>query len=1853
MRIIFVAVLLSLFQFIAKAQFDTEFWFAAPEVTIGHGDRPIYLRITSASMASDVTISQPANPAFSPINISLLPNTSITVDLTTWIDIIENKPPDQVLNYGLNIIATEPVTAYYESSSNNNPEIFALKGKNALGKEFYVPMQNYLNNMTNYLPLAYSSFDIVATEDNTIINIVPTKDLVGHPAGIPFNVVLQKGQTYCAQSASHLGINKPSGSYVTSNKNIAITIKDDSMNSLPFGSCADLGGDQIIPVRMLGMKYIVVPGFLNAPYDQAFIVATQDTTMVTIDGVFVATINAGESYQHSLNGISASYIETSAPVTVLQLSGFGCEVGASILPSIECSGSSSVTFTRSTVNPLYVTLLVKQGGEGNFLLNGVPGVISAASFSNVPFTGGVWKYAQISFDLALIPTGVSKTISNTSNLFHLGIIHGTSTHGCRFGYFSDFSRYHYNIFDANTEFCEGDSLTLISSEILDATYFWTGPNGFTGNTRQITVDSLTTLSQGYYYVSGIVDGCVIEPDSVYVIVHPDYELVTDAEICEGDVFTWRNNDYATAGTFTESFFSQYGCDSTYVLNLSIFPHTSDTVTLTECTPYFWPENGQTYNASGIYSSVNGCHTRYLDLTAIQSTSNLSTLSVCDTYTWAVDSQTYTSSGLYSYVQGCHTEYLDLTVNQSFVNTTVQTACDSYYWNVTGQIYTSTGVYTEIIGCITEILNLTIISSTFNTTIITECDSYLWPYNGQTYTMSGIYTEIDGCHSEILDLTIIPSTSNTLVISACDSYIWPYNNQVYNASGIYTEVNGCHTEILELTMNFSEYYLTEDSICDGDVYQWMSNSYTTAGTYFVYGLTVDNCLITNELQLSVFPSYEFSFYAAVCDNQLPFEWEGLQLTTSGVYTINYLTSEAVTCDSVLVMNFQVNSTYEIVTNAEICQGDTYFWRGDDYSLSGIYFDSLLTVHGCDSIFRLNLLVHPTYEFVTNAEICQGEIYSWRGADYFVSGIYYDSLLTQYGCDSVYVLDLIVHPKFVFSSNAEICQGEQYLWRGVNYSVSGLYTDSLLTSNSCDSVYILILNVYPVYEFETIAEICNGDSYLWRTNNYYVSGIYYDSLSTANGCDSVYILNLTVHPEYNFNTDAEICNGEVYSWRGLSYDVTGVYADSFQTIYGCDSVYVLNLTVHPVYEIVTDAEICDGDIFNWRSNDYYSTGTYYDSLMSVFGCDSVYVLNLIVNPVYQFVTDAEICDGNVYIWRGQSYTASGVFYDSLQSIYGCDSVYILNLMAHPEYEFITDAYICQGDFYSWRGLNYNVSGVFTDSLQTVHGCDSVYVLNLTVYPVYENVTNAEICESDQYLWQGNTYALSGTYTVNLLSDFGCDSVHVLNLVVHPEYEYITSVEMCEGNIYQWRGNNYFLSGTYYDSLLTLNGCDSIYVLNLTVHPVYELVTTAVICEGDVYTWRGSQYSVSGLYYDSLYTANLCDSIYVLNLTVNPVFEFTTQAEICEGQQFTWNGNVYDSTGTYALNYFTINGCDSIHILHLVVHPSYEFITFAEICDGDVYTWKNNVYSSSGVYYDSLLTNFGCDSLYILNLTVYPVYEFVVNSTICEGEVFYWRGNSYTVSGTYIDSLTTVHSCDSVYVLNLSVEPVYEFITDAEICHGEKYIWRGFEYSSAGTYSINYYTSNYCDSIYTLNLTVHPAPVAGFRTSKNTVSEDDAIIFFTDESVEANSWYWDFGTGNSFDNSNLQHPTFTYPGVGEYIVWQYVENSHGCNDSASASIQVRPVVTLYVPNAFSPNGDGINDKFYLTGRNIDPGFFQMFIYDRWGKLIFSSNDMNFSWDGKVMGSNIVAPAGVYTWIIEYSELDNSTNYLHNKTGIVTLIK
>jgi gliding motility-associated-like protein len=615
------------------AQTDTLFWFAPPEVSqdgVNEFDRPIILRISAISQAATVTVALPANPSFTPISINISSGSTNSIDLTPWIDLIESKPPNMILNTGIKVSSTAKVNVYYEVVSGGygvscqcNPEIFVLKGKSALGKFFTIPSQNLLSNGGwTYVPPATHSFDIVATEDNTTITINPIRDIVGHTASTSFTITLNKGQVYSCTASNRLNIGHLGGSTVTSNKKIAITLKDDSLDN---ATCRDMGGDQIIPIENLSTEYIAIQGYLTLGItDRVFITAVFNNTSIYVAGGLYTIINANQTIAIPFS-TPAMYITSNNKIYAFQMSGSDCEVGLSSIPSITCSGSSEVTFTRSSNAPLSILIATQTVNQSSFVLNGSP--INTSNFNYVPGTANQYVFARIIVPTSQIPALTSARLTNSNGLFHLGFINGDgASGGVRFGYFSDFGSVSATAFTNTINICPGETINLFADTVISATYNWSGPNGFTSNQQNPIIPNTTLANTGNYILTVSVPNCGNYLDSVNINVKPKSLSSITQTICQGQAYL----GYITSGIYYDTLIAVNGCDSIRTLNLTVLPILASTINKSICQG----ESYAGYTSTGIYVdtliSLNGCDSiRKLSLTVKANSSSDIVTSICE------------------------------------------------------------------------------------------------------------------------------------------------------------------------------------------------------------------------------------------------------------------------------------------------------------------------------------------------------------------------------------------------------------------------------------------------------------------------------------------------------------------------------------------------------------------------------------------------------------------------------------------------------------------------------------------------------------------------------------------------------------------------------------------------------------------------------------------------------------------------------------------------------------------------------------------------------------------------------------------------------------------------------------------------------------------------------------------------------------------------------------------------------------------------------------------------------------------------------------------------------------------------
>jgi len=171
---------------------------------------------------------------------------------------------------------------------------------------------------------------------------------------------------------------------------------------------------------------------------------------------------------------------------------------------------------------------------------------------------------------------------------------------------------------------------------------------------------------------------------------------------------------------------------------------------------------------------------------------------------------------------------------------------------------------------------------------------------------------------------------------------------------------------------------------------------------------------------------------------------------------------------------------------------------------------------------------------------------------------------------------------------------------------------------------------------------------------------------------------------------------------------------------------------------------------------------------------------------------------------------------------------------------------------------------------------------------------------------------------------------------------------------------------------------------------------------------------------------------------------------------------------------------------------------------------------------------------------------------------------------------------------------------------------------------------DTVFNDLITVEPSPEAGFSYLPEEPSNINADINFIDESKEAVNWYWEFGTG---DYSYATFPSYSFPDTGLYKITQVVTHMSGCKDTLIKFLDIRPEIRFYLPNAFTPNQDSVNDEYKGKGVLLGLKEFNMSIWSRWGQLVYETNNPKDGWDGTKMNSGKDAPPGVYLVLVRYT--------------------
>jgi hypothetical protein len=429
---------------------------------------------------------------------------------------------------------------------------------------------------------------------------------------------------------------------------------------------------------------------------------------------------------------------------------------------------------------------------------------------------------------------------------------------------------------------------------------------------------------------------------------------------------------------------------------------------------------------------------------------------------------------------------------------------------------------------------------------------------------------------------------------------------------------------------------------------------------------------------------------------------------------------------------------------------------------------------------------------------------------------------------------------------------------------------------------------------------------------------------------------------------ICMGASVTFGTQTLTMTGTYADTVQNTVGCDSITVMELLVNDFLRDTIADTICMGASVTFGTQTLTMTGTYADTVQNTAGCDSITVMELLVNDILRDTIADTICMGASVTFGTQTLTMTGTYADTVQNTAGCDSITVMELLVN---DFLRGTFmdtICENGSISFGGSVITMAGSYNDTVQTTAGCDSIITLALTVNPVSRDTIVDTICAGSSSLLGTIGYTTTGIYSDTLVSSLGCDSIRVLDLFVITYNNPIITVQACDSFMLPTKGYVY-TSGVYRDTVTASTGCDS--TLQFFVTMGYQNNSSFSVTACDSYTSpSGKIWNLSGLYRDTIMNASGCDSIMDITLTIHRTNAASRTVSACDSYTVPETGMTYFASGVYNDTATNALGCPFIITTNLTISTvsagtvSVSGITLTASATGVTYKWLdcNNNYS-----------------------------------------------------------------------------------------------------------------------------------------------------------------------------------------------------------------------------------------------------------------------------------------------------------------------
>jgi gliding motility-associated-like protein len=822
-----------------------------------------------------------------------------------------------------------------------------------------------------------------------------------------------------------------------------------------------------------------------------------------------------------------------------------------------------------------------------------------------------------------------------------------------------------------------------------------------------------------------------------------------------------------------------------------------------------------------------------------------------------------------------------------------------------------------------------------------------------------------------------------------------------------------------------------------------------------------------------------------------------------------------------------------------------------------------------------------------------------------------------------IDIVVGDVINAEADVTICEGETIFLAGAWQDSPGTYVDMIDGVVGCDTILTTYLSVAPVETTFTTGTSCHPEDV----------GVFENTYTSVYGCDSLVISTITLvasDTTYQYETTCEADEAGTFPTLYVGEDGCDSLNIVIVTLNESDTTYQSDVTCNPgevgIFTatmtgdngcdslVITTVTLTNGDTtyIDDTSCIVAEVGEYTDVYMGQDGCDSTVITTITYALADTTYINNTTCDvQNV-----------GVFENTYAAQNGCDSMVITTITlttADTTYVTGTSCLIAEG-------------GVFTNTLTAQNGCDSVIITTISLVNVDTTNISGTTCDALQ----------AGVFYNILSQQSGCDSLIITNIVLTDADTTNLSGTTCDAQ----------QAGVFTDTYTAQNGCDSVVISTITLTDPDTTNTTGTTCDAQQV----------GVFTNTYIAQNGCDSIVISTITFTDPDTTTTAGTTCDAQQ----------VGVFTNTYTAQNGCDSIVISTITLTTPDTTHTTGTSCD----------VQQVGVFINTYTGQNGCDSVVIATITLTTPITTNITGTTCDAQQVGVFTNTYTAQngcdstviatitlttpittsiagttcdpqqvGMFTNTYTAQNGCDSTVISTIT-------LTDADTSHVNS---TSCDVLQTGVFTNTYMAQNGCDSVVIETITFATGDTMLIALASCMAEDTGTIITTFQSSNGCDSVVIAYTQWLAHEIRIFSAGTCVASDTGT-IVQQFV-NMNGCD---STIIIVTPLLPeaecdlntsgreVFIPTAFSPNHDGINDAFYIMSDDDNiSGIQWLRIYDRWGGLVMEKkegqvNDPGFGWDGTNEGE-LLNP-GVFIWQVHLTYADGVEKRLF---GDVTLIR